>query len=384
MFRVRGIWSGIRGKWAVLFALLAGLLVPVANAQTWSWQTERVDRSGKFTALAADTDGNLHLSYSDGEGKIKYAFRTKSAGKWFSMALDGGDGFTDLTIDQQGNPHVCFVFRVVKYASFDGKQWHVQSIATDAARISFSCAVGVGPDGTPHVSWYRDQNVDNSYYTHLKYAVLVDDTWVIRTVDFDTQTGKWHSMIVDSRGVPHLSYDAFVNGNLKYAFWDGKHWVIKTVDFRGRSGPVHNIGMGNSLALDAKGQARISYQDGESLKFARQQGDTWTIETVDNVTALGSWVGWRTSLVLDRRGFPHISYDDGGTLKHAYWDGTKWRIQVIAPRASDPYRYSAMTIDKDDTLYISYRDPQDSSLQVAIGRWTEQPQTAGAGNKEKN
>ncbi len=384
MFGAQRIWSGISGKWAVLFALLAGLLVPVANAQTWSWQTETVDQAGKFSSLTADAEGNLHLSYSDRDGKIRYGFRAKSTGKWFTMVLDDGDGFSDITLDQQGNPHVCFVFRVVKYASFDGKAWHVQPIATDAARISFSCAVGIGPDGTPHVSWYRDQNADSSYYTHLKYAVLENDIWVIRTVDFDTQTGKWHSMIVDARGVPHLSYDAFVKGDLKYAFWDGKRWVIKTVDFRGRTSRAHNIGMGNALLLDSKGQARISYHDGESLKLARQQGDTWTVETVDNVVALGSWVGWRTSLVLDRRGFAHISYEDAGTLKHAYWDGAKWRIQVIAPRGSEPYRYSSMTIDKDDTIYISYRDSQDGSLQLAIGRWKEQPQTAATEKKEKD
>jgi len=41
-----------------------------------------------------------------------------------------------------------------------------------------------------------------------------------------------------------------------------------------------------------------------------------------------------------------------------------------------------MTIDKEDTLYISYRDPSDGSLKVAIGRRSGPAQTAGI--KEKN
>src|SRR5258708_6240599 len=316
-----------------MLLLLTASVCPLAGVSsgegTWTWTTETVDQAGEFTSLAADKDGNLHVSYSTGTGAIKYAFRQAETGKWFTRVVDSGEAYTDLALDSQGNPHICYPFRVMKYANWDGKTWKVQTIATDTARIAFSCAVEVSPDGVPHLIWYRDQNADNSLFTHLKYAELKDGVWAVRTVDWDTQTGKFESMTLDSHGNPVLSYDAWVKGELKFARWDGNAWDIRTVDDRGRAGNSYNIGMGNSIALDSHDQALMSYEERNVLKLARQQGSRWAIEKVDTINTLGGWVGFRTSLALDRQGFPHIAYDDAGTLKHAFWDGQKWHIEVI-------------------------------------------------------
>jgi hypothetical protein len=198
--------------------------------------------------------------------------------------------------------------------------------------------------------------------------------WLARTIDFDGEDGKWNSMVLDTSGNPELLYSAFPRGELRFAAWDGKEWKIEL-------GAVPNgtasAGMGNSLVLNANSEPEFSYYETSveygsgsrgSLKFARRKGTSWNVETVDAVYQRGSWVGFRSSLVLDKEGYPHISYEDGGALKHAYWDGTKWHAQVIAARAAEPYLYSSMAIDKDDTLYVSYRDPSDGSLKVAIGR----------------
>lgn len=278
---------------------------------------------------------------------------------------------------------MCYAFRTLKYASYADKKWVIQPIAPGTGEVSFSCSVVVTPQGVPVVSWYKTRNADNTAYDHLKCAILQDGAWLVHTVDFDMQTGKWHSLAVDANGAPHVSYDAFVKGMLKHAQWDGKSWQVQTVDIRNRSADI-NLGMGNSIAVDPRGQIEISYQDSNQLKFARWQGDRWNVERVDSASGLGSWVGWHSSLALDHRGFPHISYEDGGTLKHAYWDGQGWHVQVIAQRGADAYRYAALAIDKDDNVYISFRDPQDGALKVAIGRPAGQSQTTATGKKDNN
>jgi hypothetical protein len=371
----------------VLFAceLLLVLIPPVSGAQTWTWRTETVDEGGKFTSIAVDKDQNLHLSFSDGHGSVKYAFRPAGASsKWFTMVLDGGDAFTNLALDAHGNPHICFPFRVLKYGRWDGKSWQIQTIGTDAAPISFSCAVGVSPDGTPHVSWYRDQNADNTAYTHIKYAELQNSVWVIHTLDFEMQTGKWESMAIDSQGNPHLSFDAFVKGLLRYAHKDGKDWKVETVDFRGHTDDAYNLGMGNSIALEPDGKPVISYEDGQYLKCARLEGNSWKIDRVDQVTTFGSWVGYRTSLALDKQSFPHIVYDDAGSLKHAFWDGRKWHIERLASSGTDGYRYGSLAIDQENNLYVSYRDPDDGSLRVAFGQWKAGPAQGTVAEEKKN
>ncbi len=374
-----------RKRKGIALVLWTVLLLPgPAAGQTWVWTTETVDKSGTATSLAADDAGNLHISYGGDQGELKYGFLPAGTSRWFTMTLSGGASYTNLKLDQQGNPHICSTSRKLRYAHFDGREWHTREIAPDPATIQFSCSVAIGPDGTPHVTWYRIWEEDAVPYAHVKYAVLKDGAWMIRTIDFEMQTGKWHSMVVDSQGNPYISYDSFVKGNLNCAHWDGKSWSVRVVDKRGGGKEPYNLGMGNSLLLDQQGKAQISYYTENTLRYARQQGDTWRIETVDNVTPLGSWIGYRTSPVLDKGGFPHISYEDAGAVKHAYWDGKQWRIQLISPAGSGQYPHSSMTIDREDMLYISYRDPADGSLKVAIGRRTEQPQTALVEKKDKN
>jgi hypothetical protein len=348
--------------------LAACLVLPSPlRAQAWNWRTEDVDTAGKFTSLVTDNDGNVHLSYSDGLA-IKYAFRPAGpSSKWFNMVIDGGDTYTSIAVDSQGHPHICYTARVLRYAQFDGSQWKTQTIATDTAPIYFSCAIAISPDGSPHISWYREKNADNSPYAHIKYTELQNGAWVIRTLDFDMQTGKFESMTLDAKGNPVLSFDAFVKGLLKFAHKVDGEWKVETVDFRGHTNNAYDLGMGNSVAIDRNGKPVISYEDGETIKFAHLVGDSWKVETVDSFHPLGGWVGYRTIVAIDKDNRPHIAYDAGGPLKHAYWDGQKWRIETLARSGMVGARYCSMAIDKNNTIYISYADPQDGSLRVAVG-----------------
>src|SRR5262249_11501591 len=106
--------------------------------------------------------------------------------------------------------------------------------------------------------------------------------------------------------------------------------------------------------------------------------DTWKIQKVDAITSLGSWVGYLSGLDFDSAGNPHISYEDAGALKHAYWDGKSWRIQLLVGAGVEPYRFSSLGIGSHDDIYISYRDPQDGSLKVAIGHPSSGTSSANA------
>lgn len=368
--------------WLVSVAFLLGPLA--ARAQTWSWTYETVDASTKMTALKVDHEGNVHISYAgDGGSSLKYAFREANSHRWFTMVLDKQlqDFATSLGLDPQGNPHICYTPRDLKYAHFDGHKWVIEPIAPGEGSVEYNCTILVGPDNTPHVLWYQTRLSDGTNYLHLKYADLEHGVWVARTVDFDREDGKWNSMVLDAQGTPHLIYSVFPPGELKSAYWDGKNWKIQSA-----ISPSMRLstGMGNSLVLDSQQELEFSVYEspldrgspGQGiLKFVHQKGATWSVETVDSALQGASWVGYRSTLVLDKSGFPHISYEDGGALKHAYSDGSHWHIQVVAPRGSEAYLYSSMAIGQDDTLYIAYRHPMDGSLMLAIGHPTPGPST---------
>jgi hypothetical protein len=352
-------------------------------AQTWEWRTETVDQAGKFTSIASDTDGNIHLSYSDGQD-IKYAFRPQGANsKWFTMSIDGGDAYTNLALDSQGHPHICYSARLLHYASWNGSNWKIETIATDNAPIYFSCAIAISPDGRPYISWYREKNPDNTLFAHLKFAEIQNGAWVLRTLDFDMQAGKWESMTLDSHGSPFVAFDAFIKGLMKYAYKEGNEWKIATVDFRGRTNDAYNLGMGNSIAVDKSGKPLLSYEDEGNVKFAQPEGDNWKIEVIDSFHPLSSWVAYRTSLGLDSQDHPHIAYDNGGVLKHAYWDGKRWHIEKLAYAGLQGYKYCSLTIDRHDSVYISYTDPDNGSLKVAIGELKDYDKPAAAAVDKK-
>src|SRR5207247_1662992 len=80
--------------------------------------------------------------------------------------------------------------------------------------------------------------------------------------------------------------------------------------------------------------------------------------------------------LFDSNGNPHISYESYMGLKHAWWDGKQWHTQMIRPSSGNSFFESFMTIDRNDNLYISFKDPADGSLKIAVGRPTQAVQTA--------
>jgi hypothetical protein len=357
----RSLCNGLR---KVLAVLVLRMLCPHANfAQTWT--TETVDTSGTYSSIAVDASQNVHISYF--AGVVKYAFRPAGSGRWFTMDIAPGGGyselFTRIALDTNGNPHMCFTPGVLKYAFFDdkNKKWNVQQIDPQAGLIDYSCSLAIAPDGTPHVLWYQYGTPGGGYFLHVRYAVLENGAWLARTVDFEGQTGKWNSLVLDAQGKPHLAYDSFLVGEMKYAYWTGKEWQISVVNSGGG-------GMGNSMILNRDGKALISFEHDDALLYAWQTATSWKVETIDRIATSGSWTGFRTRQALDLDGNPHIVYEDGGAVKHAFWNGSAWNMQVVSGAGIRPHRFEDIAIDRLGTIYISYLDAVDGSLKVAIGR----------------
>jgi hypothetical protein len=372
-------------RWRCVRASLALLLFTVSLhstcAQGWTWSVENVDSGAKFTSLAVDSRGSVHVSYTDNSSHIvKYAFRSVESSRWYTLVIDKnlGNATTRLALDSDGNPHICYPdWANLKYAFWNGKRWVNQEISPGGAK-EYTCSLAISADGTPFVSWYQVRGLDGNAYYHIRTAMLKDGVWLARTLDFDGEAGKWNSTAVDNQGRPFVSYSAFPTGELKVAQFNGKEWQVSFIDSLGRDTSKNTRGMGNCLRIDAQGILHVSYFSDKELRYAVQQGDRWLVQKVDAISPLGSWAGYLSGLGFDRAGHPHISYDDGGALKHAYWDGTRWHIQIVALGGSDPYRYSSLGVAPDDTIYISYRDSQDGSLKVAVGRSTDLPSQAAA------
>jgi hypothetical protein len=370
--------------------VLFGLLLPTFDPRTlsaaapegttWAFSSkpETVDSAARFTSLAVDDLGNVHLAYTNEGDHVFYAFRDVNTGKWFHAEVDTRASFVFLSLDRQGNPSLCYTQRTIRYAHWNGRAWNRQEVSPGSGAIAYYCSVRLSTEGVPHVTWYQERTAEDTNYLHMRHAFLDNGQWLVKTLDWDAQTGKWHSMVLDAKGVPHVSFDAFVSGQLKYAVGeeDGTAWHVVPVDSR-RASQEPGRGMGNSLVLNAQGLAMISYFEDSALKYARQKPDgTWSTETLAPVTPSGTWAGYRSVQVLDSKGFPHVVYEDAGVLRHIFWTGSRWQSQLIAHAGPVRLRYGAIAIGKDDVIYISYHDPDDDSVVVVIGHPTAPSETA--------
>lgn len=360
--KLRKLFAGLS------LALVVSLCLPVSvPAQKRSWTTDVIDSAGSESSLAVDADGNLHVSYYyPVEGQLKYGFRPAKGKRWFTMGLDKGFGefSTRIAIDPKGNPRICYSPNILKYASFDGRRWSVQQIDPGGGLVSYFCSLRIGPDGIPQVSWYVESG------TYIRYASLKDGTWIAQTADAENKPGKWNSMVLDEKGLPHLSYVTIVKWQLRYSYYTGKAWIHTVVDSPDKSPQGEQRGMGNSLVLDVHGNPMISYYDIQSLKFAHFQDGKWKIETVEEFPSSGGLAGWksyRSTLVLDHKGNPNIGFVTPSGLEHAWWNGKEWQKELIIGNLGNGALDCSMAIDANDNLYISYTDPADRSLKLAIG-----------------
>ncbi|HTP67879.1 MAG TPA: hypothetical protein VMJ35_03165 [Dongiaceae bacterium] len=348
--------------------LCAVIFSQPSRAQEWTWSSEQIDLGASDGSLAIDADSNLHLAYykPDG-GQLMYGFRSATSGKWFTMSLDHGlGGFSSqIALDSNQNPHICYAPRVLKYAHFDGKQWQTQEIDKGGGLVSYTCSIKMDSKNRPHISWYVESGV------FLRYAELKDGAWLARTLDQQGLPGKWNSLALDSEGNPHIAYIEFPLGQLRYTAFDGKLWTRNIVDAPGaKPGDLYLRGFGASLIFNRDGEALAVYYDLESLKLARLSEGKWTVSTIEQLPNFGDWAWkqFRTSTALDSKGNLHIVFESKKGLEHLWWDGAEWRSRMLIVPVGVTFFDSSMVMDKSDNIYIAYKDATEGTLKLFIGK----------------
>ncbi len=357
--------------WSATTALVTAailLLGTVGSALERKWTVKEVGR-GITTSLVVDGNQNLHIAYLADDARVYYGFHPAGSETWFSIPVVPSTTthgtrniYPRVTTDKHNMPHLCVAAGTLNYVTLQDQTWSSQEIDPGSGTHSYHCSVAIGPDGAPHLSWYHEFLPGGKQFTHLRHADFEDNVWVVRSVDGGI-AGKWNSMVIDSKGFPHLSYSQWSSrGGLRYAVWDGEQWNVAAVD------TGDERGYDNSLALAADGTAHISYFDQTKLKYAYQKEGKWVIETIGSVRDGFDFYGGSTALVLDSHGLPHVIYGDFGAVREVAWDGKQWQTEVIVTGGVQQYLNVDAAIGPDDTLYVSYPDANDGMVKVAIGK----------------
>jgi hypothetical protein len=356
-------------SWRAILFLISFAMLPMGlQAQAWTWTNSDIEATGgESPAITVDSDENLHVAYRVVQGGLlRYGFRPAGDSKWFKMTLDQGNIIfsTGITIDPAGNPHICYTPNVLKYAHFDGKKWFSQEVDQGSGLVGYVCSIRVNPQGSPMITWYLPAG-------GFRYAILRDGTWLATGLDGNPNdyAGKWNSMVLDADANPQIAYSDFPGGQLRYLKYDGKGW-IRTVLHAQNDDPGGAKGMGASIVLDPQGNPWISYYDEQSLRVIHFVDGKPVKKTVEKLPPFVNW-GWKefhSDIALDHNGNPHIVFESLQGLEHAWWDGSKWSLQIILAPSIISFFDNAMVMDKNDVIYVAYKDPLDGSLKLAEGR----------------
>src|SRR2546427_416771 len=279
------------------------------------------------------------------------------------------------TAHPKGAEFLCFAFLFAVLcpgsALAQSWRWAVEDVDTTGAEQT---SIVADKDGNLHLAYYMTEG-----FGELRYAFrsAANSRWYKMTLD--KHVGEFSTGIgLDSNNNPGICYTP---RKMKYTHWDGLKWSIQEVD--PGSG---NISYHCSIKLTRDDRPRLSWflETVYALKYARFQGGQWVTEVIEQLPTFvdWSWKNFQSTQLFDSNGNPHISYESYMGLKHAWWDGKQWHTQMIRPSSGNSFFESFMTIDRNDNLYISFKDPADGSLKIAVGRPTQAVQTAKEGGKK--
>jgi hypothetical protein len=386
-----------------------------------AWNITPVDTAGNVgihTSLALDASGQPRIAYQDATTfSVKYAEWTGSTWVVTSPPM-GHDSLPHLAIDGAGNPWISdygYDLYRPRLSHRVGSTWVKETFASDdpagqptAVAREPSGNVALAYTGSPGstlrlarlssgawtnetVDEYREAGQESqlaldgaglahiSYLNNTRHEVWyatrdAQGAWTRRSVRAvgngqESPTGGHTSIAVEPGGTAHIVWYNAANKSVEHGVWSGSSWNIEVVDSPS-SGAVWS-----SIALDAAGQARIAYINGNfALLYAsRNAGGTYAIETVVPGGA------FEVSLALDSLAVPHISYYDAAakTIAYASRATSGWLTETV-DSSDGTYAANRIVLDVNDNPHLCYEKLMPgvlSSLGYATrsagGTWTK-------------
>ncbi len=321
--------------------------------------------------IAVDSAGHI----SNVITMIYFLNKASVSGTWNSTLVDINNiEYNSIVIDSKGYPHIAYYQNAVsggnpklKYAYKDKNGWHIETVETSGSGSGAYVSLVLDSKGNPHLAYETIFGGATPYM--LKYAYRDSTGWHISTLT-TSYTGNTRGDQIEGinlvlyKDQPRISFYNDTGGKLEYMYLNGTIWVTETVNVNGV--PV-NGGPYDSLALDSSGNPCISYysispQSGYgSLRYAQRTANgTWKTVIVDNSAY---YVGKWNSLALDSFGNPYISYIWNSTsLKYAYWNGTQWITETISGLKSVACK---LVLDQSNSPLIVYQDAISKNLEYA-------------------
>ncbi len=274
-------------------------------------------------------------------------------------SIDAGD----IAVDPRGVVHIVYAESSYEwvYANNDGGTWQSQRIPYPATSIGdgYYYSLAIDSSYCAHVSYalYLREGVWGSYFV---YATNAGGSWQSTVLETCEDTSVWagdaSSIALDSQGDVHIAYVGTIPGSnlveyLKYATNEGGTWSIEPLDWLGEA-YYESV----SMVLDQNDAIHIS--------CLFPVDSSWAVHTLQYVTnAGGGWsstivdtnvYSWFSGIAVDGYGAPSICYMRSA-LTYASFDSGSWQKETVDPEEGGGIVCS-LALDSFGCAHIGYVD----------------------------
>jgi len=322
---------------------------------------------GHYTRIALDPDGNVHMTYYDATNYgLKYA--TNAGGSWKVQTIDvigsryGSPTWgADIAVDSQRDVHIIYsdMNHNLKYTGTAGN-WVPQILASE---VWGQFSLAVDKQDKLHISYWEDSNPN---LPCIKYVYGSAGAWTYETVATDPNLSWSTSLALDSKGATHIVYLNLADFRLRYtnstSNWDPQ--ILDSTVF---------VAPRPCIAIDPANNIHLCYftHDGQvrqqMLRYADNVGGTWTYKTIDSsADSYGHW----SAIAVDSNSNVHISYSDYASgsskpiLNYATNTGGTWQIKMV-DTSQNVGLENDIVVDSSFHVHISYLNSGQNDLKYA-------------------
>ncbi len=225
--------------------------------------------------------------------------------------------------------------------------------------------------------------VDANGITHVAYHDIADGTLRYTTSENGTnwsrarlidhaspEVGLYADLKLDQNQNPAVAYYDAHNGDLKFARFNGSTWDIETVQSR------NTVGLYPSLQFNAKNNPTIAYyqKSGGNLVFAQKSGSSWSIETVASEQDVGRYPDLQYNPNIDSWSIAFENTTDGRFLYAEQPSANTWITRTVDNTLGGG-GFISQAFDPANRPAISYYDAHNADLKYAVlinGQWQNQ------------
>jgi hypothetical protein len=328
-----------------------------------AWEFEYVDPDESHTyshvSIKIDSHGDPHVVYFDEDIRLlKYAVKINDA--WSTDFIDIDSTYTGDSIfrlDSDDRPHI------LAFSSFGMTLRHL-------TLVNDTWVSSNGTNVWKQASMALDQNNGLHISSHgssiLKYTTINSTDYFWEWVEEDVSSGWENSIVLDSKGNPHITYLNSITPNpyqfAMHAYKLDGQWNTEVIDNSETRMMISNV------VIDSHDDLSLIIKKDNKFYIASKTDNSWDITPSDQINILDYDIHGKFTFLVDNSDKYHTLFKakEGKIpyLKYVTWENDNWNSGKVVGNFHG-FSVHSMDVYDDNTPYVCFLESFSTRLVVA-------------------